>query len=401
MFTYRSSRFPGPRPLAWALGLVCLTVAFPAVAAPPARKACDQQDPYERVECRRNAVVDQLEYTSETIFSPGSKLTGRVLSHGNVSRLQHIKNSNAQGQRAKMKYGRDMFKKMAKNEAKATRNACHLVPLRASDDANDDGICDYEQGDSQAECAAVELNPADGSLQKCNPEKKNRGKGKPAGNPKFEGLECDLSCDQGPEPDDAAESLDMEGAAEQMEGTFGAVEEDLLEMNTHLAIVEQNLPEEGLRVRVSQAGCVFPQLTPGLAEAAAVLRGLTAAVQGAASIADSGTGQTAVAVGFGGNARAAAIIADAAALAVELSYITIDEILSSENGALQTATLECTIKLAGDIAEMQALMIQQHHDIMDNDDQNTAELMNKIELVRAEMYRLLNTPQGRREAWQD
>ena len=249
-------------------GLLCLGLSSSAWALPiPAKKTCDQQEVYDRVKCRHDAVADQLTYTSETVFSPDSKITGRVLGRGNSARLHHIKNAHAKGQRAKEKYNRETFKKMAKNEAKATRRTCHLVPLTASDDVDGDGICDYEQGDSQADCAAIDLNPIDNSLQKCNPEKKNKGKGNPSGNPKFAGLECDLSCDQSSEPDNDAERVDMEGSGEQLEATFSAVEEDLIEMNMHLMIVEENLPEDELLLTVSQSGCVFPELTPGLSEA--------------------------------------------------------------------------------------------------------------------------------------
>jgi hypothetical protein len=359
--------------------------------AAPGKKDCSQGDAFERLKCRHDAVADQLEYTSDTIFADDTKLSQRT----KPTRIKHIKNSRAKAQRAKVKNTREKFRKLAKDEARGNKKAGHLVPLGSADDLDGDGICDYEQGDMNAKCAAVELDDF-GELQECNPEKKNKGKGKP-GQGKFDGLECDLLFD----PDEAStvsEEIDMDEAALQMEDTYSAVEDDFIEMNTHLDTLNQNLPADSGPVLAAAAnGCVLPELTPGLAEAAAVLRGLTAAGWGAASIMDSATGQTVVVFGSGGNGRAAAVIVDSAALAVELAYITVDEILSAESSSLQDATAQCILKVAGDIAALQALMIQQHGEIIANDDANTAMLQDQIETVRAQVVRLLNTPQGQRD----
>jgi len=368
-----------------------LTLGVPSVGfAAPEKKDCSGADAFERLKCRHDAVADQLEYTSDAIFADDTKLSKRT----KPTRIKHIRNSRAKAQRAKVKNTKEKFRKLAKDEARGNKKAGYLVPLSSLDDIDDDGICDYEQGNTNAKCAAVELDEF-GELQECNPEKKNKGKGNP-GQGKFDGLECDLLFD----PDEASTDLeqdDMEEAAEQMEETYSAVEDDFIEMNTHLEILNQNLPDGSARVMAAENGCVLPDLTEGLAEAAAVLRGLTAAGWGAASIMDSATGQTVVVFGTGGNGRAAAVIIDSAALAVELAYITVDEILSAESSALQDATAQCILSVAGDIAALQALMIQQHGDIMANDDANTARLSQQVEEVRAEVVHLMNTPLGRRD----
>jgi len=368
-----------------------LTIGVPSVGfAAPEKKDCSSGDAFERLKCRHDAVADQLEYTSDSIFADNTKLSNRT----KPTRIKHIRNSRAKAQRAKVKNTKEKFRKLAKDEARGNKKAGYLVPLSDLDDLDDDGICDYEQGNANAKCAAVELDEF-GELQECNPEKKNKGNGKP-GQGKFDGLECDLLFD----PDEASTDLeqdDMEEAAEQMEETYSAVEDDFIEMNTHLEILNQNLPDESVRVKTAENGCVLPDLTEGLAEAAAVLRGLTAAGWGAASIMDSATGQTVVVFGTGGNGRAAAVIVDSAALAVELAYITVDEILSAESSALQDATAQCILSVAGDIAALQALMIQQHRDIMDNDDANTFKLSQQVEEVRAEVVQIMNTPLGRRD----
>jgi hypothetical protein len=370
-------------------GLFVLGAPSASLAAPE-KKDCSGSDAFERLKCRHDALADQLEYTSDTVFADDTRLSKRT----KPTRIKHIRNSRAKAQRAKVKNTKEKFRKLAKDEARGNKKAGHLVPLSSLDDLDGDDICDYEQGDANAKCAAVELSEFE-ELQECNPEKKNKGKGG-SGQGKFDGLECDLLFD----PDEAStvlEADDMEEAAEQMEETYSAVEDDFIEMNTHLETLNQNLPNGSSPVLAAANGCVLPDLTPGLAEAAAVLRGLTAAGWGAASIMDSATGQTVVVFGTGGNGRAAAIIVDSAALAVELAYITVDEILGAESSALQDATAQCILSVAGDIAALQALMIQQHGEIITNDDANTAMLRNQIEDVRAEVVQLLNTPQGRRE----
>lgn len=338
----------------------------------------------KKLKCRHDAIANQLKHTSDISFGSNSKLA----KHANPERLQHFKNSKSKGQRAIDKNTEERFKKMAKDETRTTgKKAGYLVPFdEVLDDENQDGVCDYEQKDTagylKASCASI---AEDGTgVQICNPEKTNKGKGNST-NPKFDGLECDRSYDP-QEAVTAEEEEDMIKTAEQMEETYSAIEDDLILMNWHLDNVNANLPEEPSLIYKSEDSCVIPELTEGLAEAAAVLRGLTAAAQGASSIMDSASGQTVVVLGTGGNGRAAAVILNSAALAAELAYITIDEILNSETSALQNAMMECVVQLAGDIAALQTLMIQQHSDIQA-----------QIEDVRVELVDILNTPHGQRD----
>ncbi|MDH3911895.1 MAG: hypothetical protein OEU09_11410 [Rhodospirillales bacterium] len=370
------------------MGLFVVGAPSASLAAPLKKTECDDKDLYptvfDKLKCRHDAVADQLDYTADTAFGENSKLGQRI----EPSRLGHIKDSKSKGQRARVKNTKNRFKKLAKDDARANRDAGHLVPLTAADDFDGDGICDYEQGDKSADCAAIEVDEF-GDLQKCNPEKKNKGKGK-------DGLECDRFYDTQEATTDE-EADDMDATALQMDETYSAVEDDFIEMNKHLDTVNANLPEGALPVFAAANGCIFPTLTPGLSEAKAALRGLTAAAWGAASIMDSATGQTVVFFGSGGNGRAAAVIVDAAALTAELAYITVEEIANAESAELQAATMNCVIKVAGDIAALQAQMALEHANIMANDDKNTATIMTKVEEVRAEVVRLLNTPQGQRE----
>lgn len=383
--------------LAVAVGVVFASTPSGLMAAPPKKDCSDSTeypDAFARVKCRHDAVSDQLAYTSDDAFAPGTALHGRV----KPSRLAHIGDSGQRGKRAKDKRTPADFKKMAKSEVRGNRKGGHLVPLTDFDDVippGGDGICDYEQGNDNADCAAIELDEF-GDPQACNPKKKNKGKGKP-GSDKFAGLECDLAFD----PEEAAsedEELEMELAAEQLEATFGAVEDDLVEMNEHLDNVNATLPAfAGFAQAAAADPCSPPQPTPGLSEAAAALRGLVAAAQGASAIADSASGQTVVVLGSGGNGRAFATIANAASMVLELAYITLDEIVSAETSALQAATMACVAQVAGQVAALQALMIQQHGEIMANDDANTAAIQTRLNEVEAELSRLLNTPPGRRD----
>jgi hypothetical protein len=384
--------------LAFAIGAVIAGAPSALMAAPPKKDCSDNTeypDAFARVKCRHDAVSDQLAYTADEAFAPGTELHGRV----KPSRLAHIGDSGQRGKRAKDKRTPADFKKMAKSEVRGNRKGGHLVPLTDFDDVippGGDGICDYEQEDpSNAQCAAIELDEF-GDPQACNPKKKNKGKGKP-GSDKFAGLECDLAFDP-EEAESADEELEMEQAAEQLEATFGAVEDDLVEMNEHLDNVNATLPAfAGFAQAAAADPCSPPQPTPGLSEAAAALRGLVAAAQGASAIADSASGQTVVVLGSGGNGRAFATIANAASMVLELAYITLDEIVSAETSALQAATMACVVQVAGQVAALQALMMQQHGEIMANDDANTAAIQTRLNEVEAELSRLLNTPQGQRD----
>ena len=369
-----------------ALAVPALFLSPPVDAAPPGSASCSG-DVYERLVCRQAAVAGQLEFTSDEVFADGTKLNQRV----NAARLANIHNAAGKAHWASSKSSDQTFRKLAKAAAQGNRKGGHLVPLTPADDVDGDGICDYEQGDDDALCAAVDLDEF-GELQACNPEKKNKAKGG-QGNSKFDGLECDVFYDA----DDAVsdeESDDMSAAAEELEANYEAVERDLIEMNQHLVMANANLPD-GLNVSYavrSGGPCELPELTPGLTESVTALRQVAATLEGVASMGSDGLAQTAVAFGFGGNASSLAVALDGAAAIANLAYITLDEIAALEGAELQNAIMACVNQSASDIQTILALLTQvkqqmhdEHGDIMDNDDLNTDEVV-----------RLLHTPEGMR-----
>ena len=380
--------------------LIVIAGAPPAaIAAPPTKADCGSfTDVFERVKCRHDAVADQMEYTADTAFAPGTGLHGRA----EPGRIKHLVNARARGQRAKGQTTTAVLKKLAKAEVRGNRKAGHLVPLSGFDDTDGDGICDFEQGDNSAQCAAIELDEF-GELQACNPEKKNKGKGKP-GSGKFEGLECDLFFD--PEnAADTAEAADMEQAAQEMEEAFGAVEDDLIEMNGHLDAVNASLSAGPASLRAAAAGgCVIPNFGSAANDAAIALRALTVGSRWVASITAKAAGQTIVLFGAGGNVLGSVSFLDAAAAAIEVSYIIADEIAIDQSNQVQAATAACVADVArqvGDlatqVAALQVAMTVQHGEIQTNDNANTAALQARLNEVEAELARLLTTPQGRRE----
>lgn len=385
--------------LAIFVGLFVSSIPFAVLAAPPTKKDCTQEDVFERLVCRQAALTDQVEYTSDTVFAEGTKLHQRM----KPARLTQIKNAKGKAQRAKKKNTMAAFKRQAKAESQGNKKAGHLVPFDDSiDDVDGDGICDYEQGNASAQCAAIELDEF-GNLQVCNPNKKNKGKGKGGGNPKFEGLECDLFFDS-EESATPSEEEDMKEAAEQLDDTYSETEDNMIEMNEHLDTVNANLPEEFAIASSAENGCTLPELTPGLADAAFALREIHAVVFGAARIAADFGGQDFVAFGFGGNTRTVAIAFDTIATVANVAYIAIDEENKAENGALQRAISDCVSQSAGEIAALQSqilalqVLIQDEHSaIMANDNANTATIMNKLEQIRTELVDILNTPLGGRE----
>ncbi len=393
---YRNSNFSTLLVLAVVFGLIASGAPSAVLAAPPFKKACTQADPFERLACRQGAIADQVGYTSDTAFAVGTKLH----QHTNPARLAHIKNTKGIAQRATKKHTKETFMRQAKAEAQGNKKAGHLVPLTDLDDtipAGGDGICDYEQGRMDAKCAAIELD-ASGNLQVCNPEKMNKGKGKGGRNPNLEGLECDLSYDS-EEASTASEAVDMEEAGEQLDATYSATEDNLIEMNEHLDNVNETVPVGSAPVVTAANGCVVPTVDPKLTEAVPILRIVYATLFGVArQMADVG-GQDFVIFGAGGNTRTIAIAFDTIAAVANLAYITVDEIHKTESGAVQGAIMDCVNQTAGEIASLKALIQIEHYQIKANDNTNRDTIMTKLEEVRAEVVNLLNTPLGQRPSF--
>ncbi len=379
MFTRRTLGRRGSLALAAALGLASIAPVT-ASAAPPPKKACTQTDTFERLACRQAALADQVAYTADTAFAQGTRLHGAT----SPDRVTHIKRAKAAALRAAKIHTKETFKRHAKNETLANQGGGHLVPLAAADDADGDGICDYEQGVKSARCAAVEPD-SNGNLQACNPAKKNKGKG-------VDGLECDVFVD--PETTDAAE---VAAAAEEIDGAYSSTEDNLIELNEQLDVV--NASPAPVAVLAASDACTIPTVDPNLGLAVHLVRITHATLFGIARGMADIFGQSA----FGFNGRGAAFGFDLAASLANIAYITIDKINSLATAEVQTAIMACVNKSSSDVAELktqvaqlQALVQQQHLQIQMNDNRNTTLLMGEIESTRRELVDLLNTPQGQR-----
>lgn len=376
----RGSRFSGRLDVALVLAIVALGAPSAASAAPPSKMACAQADPFERLACRQAAIAGQVGYTADTAFADGTKLHRST----SADRVAHIRRAKAIALRSAKVHTKESFKRHAKNEMLANKGGGHLVPLSAADDANGDGICDYEQGSPRARCAAVELGD-NGQLQACNPAKKNKGKG-------LDGLDCDVFLDP-----DTTDSADILEAAEELDGAYSSTEDNLIEMNVQL----DNVNASGSTVRALGAAnaCTIPEVDTALGVAVHVLRITHATLFGIAREMADIFGQTA----FGFNGRGAAFAFDVAASLANIAFITTDKINNMATGEVQTAIMACVNQSSSDIAALrtqmatlQATLHQEHLQIQTNDNTNTAALMSQIEDVRREVVDILNTPQGLR-----
>ena len=353
--------------------------------AVPGKGICDQTDTYDKLKCKHDNVATQVEFMANEIFKAGTPL-GDQLTPGQRKQLKSVEMKSA---RAKHKSEANDFKKLAKRELKANKKNCYFIPLTVDDDYEGDGICDYEQGDKNASCAAIELD-AEGNLQPCNPEKKNKGKGN-------EGLECDQNCytDEASTYEEADEMLEE---AAPMGQAYDALETDLYDVNEKLENLNSS-PSALLSYNsVSEASnsCETPSTTPGLDIAAGILRQVSVTARGLAGISGTGCDQTAVALGFGGNGSVVCLVFETAASVLEVAYVTTDEILKTEMSALQSSTLECLQQTAGEIDTGFMNLYAQHNNIILNDNDNRDAIITKIEEVRLELINLLSTPLGQR-----
>jgi flagellin-specific chaperone FliS len=197
----------------------------------------------------------------------------------------------------------------------------------------------------------------------------------------------------------------MDEAAQQLEATYSATEDDLIEMNEHLDAV--NAIPEGLTAALPEEnGCELPEVDPALAVAAFALREVHAGLFGAARIAADFGGQNFVVLGHGGNTRSIAIAFDAIALVANFAYITVDELHKIQSRGSQAALANCVSQsvdelaaLKSQILALQVLIQAEHTAIRTNDNTNKDTIVDNLENVRAELVNLLNTPQGRRDGF--
>ncbi len=377
-------------PIAVACFIMILGAATVCSAAPPPKGSCDAlQDTYDKLKCKHDNVASQIEYMTDHVFADGT-LLGNALTEGQKGQL---KSMNSKSKRSRAKSESSDFKKLAKSEARSSKSNCRLVPLSAADD---NGICEPEKGEK---CAAIEPD-ALGNLQECNPAKKNKGKGAKGGNGRTDGLECDQICDPA-EALTGDEATAMEAEAAPMNEAYDALETELYSINEDLDNLNANASTllSSRSVLAANGSCDVPETTPGLDLATGILRQVSVTARGLAGMSGTGCEQVAVALGFGGNGSVVCLVFETAASILEIAYVTTDQILITENNAVQSATLGCLQKIQGDMTTAFTNLYNQHSDIKANDDNNTAKIMNQIEQMRAEVVRLLNTPQGQRSAF--
>ncbi|HJW27849.1 MAG TPA: hypothetical protein VJ508_01230, partial [Saprospiraceae bacterium] len=140
----------------------------------------------------------------------------------------------------------------------------------------------------------------------------------------------------------------------------------------------------------------IPSTTPDLALTTGILRQVSVTARGLAGVANTGCQQTAVALGFGGNGSAVCAVFQTAAAVLEVAYTTVDAIRLAEAGELSNATLACLQQVKGNMDNNFTTLMNQHNQIMDNDNENTTKIMNRLEQLRAELVTILSTPQGQR-----
>ncbi len=371
---------------------LCICVAVSAsfcYAAPPAKDACDQySDVYDKLKCKHDAVATQIEYMAGTVFAEGTAL-GNQLTPGQRGQMASVKQKT---QFARNNGASDDFKRLAKSESKSNGQPCHLVPLTVDDDENDDGICDYEQGigkKKNAQCAAIDLD-ANGTLQACNPDKKNKGKGKG-------GLECDQICDQTNALTNDEDTA-MQAQAAQMDTAYDSLGSDLYDLNGDLDTLNSIASQPVVSAAVYDCSNI-PSPTPDLVLTTGILRQVSVTARGLAGVANTGCQQTAVALGFGGNGSAVCAVFQTAATVLEVAYTTADAIRLAEAGELSNATLACLQQMKGNMDDKFTTLMNQHSQIMENDNNNATVILNKLEQLKAELVTFLCTPQGLRSCF--
>ena len=361
--------------LAVIFGLVASGTFSAVFAAPPPKEQCTG-DVYERLECKQKGLVGQLEYMVEDNLT--TRAIGLELS---ATKKKVLRSEKTKAQVIKGHVTKDNFKKTVKSIRKNNKKSCYLVPLNYSADDGypkgiaDDGICDWEQGDKTAECAAEEDRELD-----CDPKLK-----RPHPNRRV----CAQICEtEAAETDMDEEEQEL---AQELEESYDAMEDSLIETNEVLEEVNTILENEAVKVRVAiNDPCAnIAELPEGLEESVSYLRGAAAATADIHDGVAAYTRQTIVAVavafgfggGGGGNSSAAGVVTAVIKGVAEMAYVIVDEIVSNRQAEIQKNTFACLQKAVQDISTVQG---------------KTDAIAEQIELLREEVVRLLCTPQGRR-----
>ena len=104
--------------------IATMSVALTSVlAAPPSKKECNQADVYERLECKQEGLVGQVEYMVDDNLT--SRAIGLELS---ASKKKFLKSEKTKAQVMKKHIKKDSFKNAVKGIRKTTRKIASLYP---------------------------------------------------------------------------------------------------------------------------------------------------------------------------------------------------------------------------------------------------------------------------------
>jgi hypothetical protein len=377
--------------LAVIFGLVASGTFSAVFAAPPPKEQCTG-DVYERLECKQKGLVKQLEYMVDDNLTSDRPI-GEALS---ASKKKALRSAKTKAQVIKGHVTKDNFKKTVKSIRKNNKKSCYLVPLNDSADDGypkgiaDDGICDWEQGDKTAECAAEEDRELD-----CDPKLK-----RPHPNRRV----CAQICEtEAAETDMDEEEQEL---AQELEESYDAMEDSLIETNEVLEEVNTILENEAVKVRVAiNDPCAnIAELPEGLEESVSYLRGAAAATADIHDGVAAYTRQTIVAVavafgfggGGGGNSSAAGVVTAVIKGVAEMAYVVVDEIVSNRQAEIQKNTFACLQEAVQDIAAVEGKVDANAMMLLNEIMAARTALSEQIELMREEIVRLLCTPPGRR-----
>lgn len=340
------------------------------LAAPLSKKVCTEEDVYDRMECKQNGLVDQLgQMVDENLTS---RAIGLTLSE---SKKKLMKSENEKVKVIKEHVKTDNFKNLVKGIRKNNKKSCELVPLTEVA-GHINGICEPDLGEL---CAAEDLT------SECDPKLKRPHPNKP-------GLVCAQICETEAAQTDQDEEEELQLVALELEASYDALEDSLIETNEELYTVNSILESEAVELKMSSDdSCAnIEPLPEGLEES---LTGLRIAAEAAAAVHEGVVAfsrQTIVAVavaagfggGGGGNTSLASEVTAVIAGVAQMAYVIVDEIVSEKQAELEKNTFSCLQKAVLDIATVEG---------------KTDALSDQIEQLREELVNLLNTPQGRRD----
>jgi len=392
------------RYLALAFGVFGLMAAPQSWAEPaPGKRDCgtpgtpgQDEEVYTRVKCKQEALVIQLEHIVDVNLT--SQAVGRELSESQKKLMRSEKNRVKIVER---QVKPENFKHLASGIRKNNQKSCQLVPLEGEAEVNANGICEPELGET---CGADE----DLTLA-CDTKLKRPHPNKP-------GLVCAQICDTEASQSEVEEEEELQVLAQDMEETYDALENSLIETNEVLDEVNVILASEAavLKMASSDPCDNIDPLPVGLEESGVALRHIAGIAASVHDVTSALTRQTVVAVavaagfggGGGGNASAAgAIVATVAGVAQE-AYLIVDDIIGERRTKLQDNTFACLQQAVADIESVGGKVDASATMLGSKLDRNQDEIIamkralsEEMAQLRAALVELMNTPQGQRSNW--